>query len=182
MTTGELIFVAAAVAILGISIFVIQRSARLLSRLRRRGRAGEVLANLGRSVDLELELVLRRVEAVRTEQIAPAEIVTLLSETVDSVGAAGQRAKSLSVTPGVELLRDAFVAEFMHSSRALESLLDACLELEGTTQDERRQRAQASLKWGQLNLIRARESLVEHSVEAASLARSGNRGWRPSRI
>jgi hypothetical protein len=70
----------------------------------------------------------------------------------------------------------------MHSSSALETLLDACLELEGTTQDDRRQRAQASLKWGQLNLIRARQSLVEHSVEAASMARGNGRDWRPSRI
>ena len=182
MTLGELVFVVAAVVALGLAIFVIQRSARLVARLRRRGRAGEVLASTGRAVDLELDHVLRRVEAVRTEQMAPAEIVTLLSEAVDSVGAAASRAKSISVPPEAEELRSAFVAELMHSSRALETLLDACLDLEGTTQDERRQRAQGSLKWGQLNLIRARQSLVEHSVAAASLARNGNGEWRASRI
>lgn len=182
MTLGEWILVALGVVVLGIALLVVQRLARILARLRRRGRAGEVLATTGRTVDLELELVLRRVEAVRTEQIAPAEIVTLLSEAADQVGAAGQRAKSLTVPPEAESLRDAFVAELMHSSSALETLLDACLELEGTTQDDRRQRAQASLKWGQLNLIRARQSLVEHSVEAASMARSNGRDWRPSRI
>jgi len=179
---GEVVFIAVGIGVLGALIFAIQRAARVVARLRRRGRAGDVLASLGRSVDLELDLVLRRVEAVRTEQNAPAEIVTLLSEAADSVTAAGQRAKTLSVPAEAEPLRDAFVAELMHSSGALESLLDACLELEGTTQDERRQRAQASLKWGQLNLIRARQSLAEHAVEAATLASDSNRDWRPSRI
>jgi ElaB/YqjD/DUF883 family membrane-anchored ribosome-binding protein len=182
MTIGELVFVALLIAIVGVSVFVVQRLARSLARLRRRGRAGEVLADTGRSVDLELDLVLRRVEAVRVEQIAPAEIVTLLAEAADTVGAAAHRAKALSVPSEADAVRDAFVAELMHSASALEKLLDACLELEGTTHDERRQRAQASLKWGQLNLIRARQSLVERSIEAATLAGSRNRDWRPSRI
>jgi hypothetical protein len=182
VTVGELVFVAAALIVLGVAIFLVQRSARLVARLRRRGRAGEVLASTGRAVDLELDHVLRRVEAVRTEQMAPAEIVTLLSEAVDSVGTAADRAKSLSVPPEADELRSAFVAELMHASRALETLLDACLDLEGTTHDQRRQRAQGSLKWGQLNLIRARQTLVEHSVAAASLAHNGSGEWRTSRI
>jgi hypothetical protein len=137
---------------------------------------------MGHDLDDRLGLVLRRVEAVRRDDASAGEIIILVSEATDAVTAADRTVKSLAVAPEREATRDAFELELLHAARALEAILDACLELEGSTQTERRDRALKVLKWGHLNLFRARASLADHADVLDELGHEGDSGWRASRI
>ena len=182
MPLGVLLLVGAGAFIAGALLLAIRRAARVLYRARRRGDFGLALGRIGREVTVELEVVLGRVDAVRRDQLAPAEIVSLLVQTVDTVGSAGQRVKTMAVPSGGAAVHDAVGHELLRASSALEAILDACIALEGTTQGDRVTRARKSLQWGHLNLVRVRESLMGHAAEAEAFATPGKQGWRASRI
>jgi hypothetical protein len=163
-------------------IVVVRSAARALYRARRRGEFGASLARVERQLETEIDVVVRRVEGVRKDQLAPGEIIALLSQTVDSFAEADKTVKAMSVPPQGEALRDALGEELLRGTRALEAVLDSCLALEGTTQGDRRARARTSLKWGHLNLVRTRDSLAEGAQQAEALVGAGKAGWRASRI
>jgi hypothetical protein len=163
-------------------ILLIRVAARALYRARRRGEFGASLARVERQLEVEVDVVLRRVEGVRRDQLAPGEIIALLSQTVDSFNEAGQTVKAMSVPPEGEALREAFGVELLRGTRALEAVLDSCLALEGTTKGDRQARARTSLKWGHLNLVRTKDSLSEGAQLAEALVGARKAGWRASRI
>jgi hypothetical protein len=176
-----LLIVAGAVGAI-VLIFVVRSAARALYRARRRGEFGASLARVERQLEVEVDVVLRRVDGVRRDQLAPGEIIALLSQTVDSFNEAGQTVKAMAVPPEGEALHEAFGVELLRGTRALEAVLDSCLALEGTTQGDRRARATTSLKWGHLNLVRTRDSLAEGALHAEALVGARKAGWRASRI
>jgi hypothetical protein len=163
-------------------ILLVRAGARALYRARRRGEFGASLARVERQLETEIDVVVHRVEGVRRDQLAPGEIIALLSQTVDSFNEAGETVKAMSVPPQGEALRDAFGVELLRGTRALEAVLDSCLALEGTTQGDRQARARKSLKWGHLNLVRTRDSLAEGAELAEAFIDPRKAGWRASRI
>lgn len=182
MTLGGLALIAVIFVLLVIVLVVVWQGARSLARLRRRGRAGAGVARVGRSLDRELDLILQRVDAVRRSEIPAAEIIVLVSQAVDDVGEALRLVKSLPVAPERGATRDAFELELLHASRALEVILEACLELEGTTQPERHERAMTRLKWGHMNLHRTHQNLADQARVLDDLRASADSEWRESRI
>ena len=182
MSLLDLLLVAAGAGGAIVLILLVRTGARALYRARRRGEFGASLARVERQLEGEIDVVLRRVEAVRGDQLAPGEIIALLSQTVDSFAEAGQTVKALAVPAEGEALREAFGVELVRGTRALEAVLDSCLALEGTTQGDRQTRARTSLKWGHLNLLRTRDSLAEGALDAEAFVGSGKAGWRTSRI
>ena len=169
---------------LGLIILVVavRGAARALYHVRRRGSSDAALARLGQELDPRLELIQRRADALRRGQLAPGELVTLVSDVLDEVTAAGASARSIRGPTRGGATHDDLVLELLRASRALESILDACLALEGSTDAERRDRASTVLKWGHLNLIQARASLAEHVKRLEKGVRTGKSWWRASRI
>jgi hypothetical protein len=182
MSVGGLTLIALVIGAVVVLGLVVWQGARLLARVRRVGRVGSGLARMGRELESELDLVVRRVDAVRREEITAGEIIALVSQAVDEVGEANRTVKSLPVAPERAATRDAFELELLHAARALEAILDACLELEGSTQAERRERALTTLKWGHVNLVRAHTNLAEQVQVLDGLGQAGDSGWRTSRI
>ncbi len=178
----ELAVVALAVAGIVVMALAVRRAARALYRARRRGDPAATMAQAGRDLDPQLELVERRVDALRHDQLAPAELIALVSEALDEVAAVSEGVKALQVPPGADAGRDGFSMELLRASRALDSILDACLALEGTTGADRRARAAIVLKWGHLNLMHVRQSLAEQVGQLEEVADARRSRWRTSRI
>ena len=186
MPVATLALIALAVIGSGLGVVVMalaaRRAARAIYRARHRGNANATTARLGRELDPRLDLIQRRVDALRHDQLAPAELIALVSDTLDHVAVASQTVKALQVPPEGDAARDGFALELLRASRALESILDACLALEGTADSSRRDRAATVLKWGHVNLIHARASLAERVTQLEEGLRAGKSGWRTSRI
>jgi len=183
---AELAVIALAVIALAgagvVMALAVRRAARALYRARHRGDDGAAMAQVGRELDSRLDLIQRRVDAVRHEQLAPGELIALVSDTLDEVAVASETVRGIALPPGRDAVRDGFALELLRASRALESILDSCLALEGTSDAHRRIRAAIVLKWGHLNLIHARESLAEQVTQVEEVANAREPGWRTSRI
>lgn len=181
MSLGDLALLFLAGGVVVGAVLAVREGARRLYLLRRRGQSGPRLAHLGGELDRELELVLRRVDAVRRDEAPPADVVALVSRAVDAVAEAERTVKALPVAAERAATRDAFELELIHAARALEAILDACMSLEGSSRVERRTRALTTLKWAHLNLYRARASMAEqaHVLDDAERRDSG---WHASRI
>jgi hypothetical protein len=182
VTLADVLLIAAGAVGAIVLILLVRVAARALYRARRRGEFGASLARVERQLEVEVDVVLRRVDGVRRDQLAPGEIIALLSQTVDSFNHAGQTVKAMSVPAEGEALREAFGVELLRGTRALESVLDSCLALEGTTKGDRQARARTSLKWGHLNLVRTKDNLAEGAQLAEALVGSRKARWRASRI
>jgi hypothetical protein len=177
------LLLAAAGAFGAIVVLALMRpAARAVHRIRRRRDPASALGRIADGTAVELARVLARVDAVRRDEIAAAEIVALLAQTAEATGRAAERVKEIAVPPGSVALHDEVGHDLVRATSAVETILDACLALEGTTRGDRAAQARKSLQWGQVNLAHIQEELAHHAADAEALDAPDGQGWRASRI
>jgi hypothetical protein len=161
------LFVAIAVAIGA------RRTGSILSRTREaEGFRGDI-ADLARRVETSLGDVSVVIDGVRRHDTEPETIQASLAAARDATERYADEARAMAAPALARPHRDAIVFELERAGRALELVAHGCV-LYGTGRRlERGTEADTAVKRGYLNLIHARESIVEQvkvAVERAEAA------------
>ncbi|HEX5590848.1 MAG TPA: hypothetical protein VFX65_11215 [Candidatus Limnocylindrales bacterium] len=147
-----------------------RRTGSILSRTRvAEGFRGDV-TDLARRVETSLGEVSVLIDGVRRRDVEPETISPSLAAARDAVERYVDEARSLAAPTIAARHRDAIVHELERAGRALELVEHGCV-LYGTGRRlERGTEADIAVKRGYLNLVHARESIVEQAKVAVERA------------
>jgi len=165
--------VVALVAFLLVAILVAfgaRRTGSILSRTREaEGFRGEI-GDLARRVEKSLGDVSVVIDGVRRRDIEPDTISPSLDAARDAVDRYADEARALAAPAIARPHRDAIVHELERAGRALDLVAHGCV-LYGTGRRlERGTEADTAVKRGYLNLVHARESIIEQAKVAIARA------------
>jgi hypothetical protein len=159
------LFVALAVLL----AFVLQRTTVLVARTRvRQGFQGGV-RDLARRVEISLDPVSRRIDAVRRSESAPDTISEALEAAADAVERYAAEARAMRPPRDAVHVRDALVHELERAGRAIAMVEHGVSILQAVRRGGRELEAQTSIKRGYLNLIHAREAIAHQVGVVAQL-------------
>ncbi|MEW5991443.1 MAG: hypothetical protein AB1736_08895 [Chloroflexota bacterium] len=165
--------VVALVAFLFVAIGVAlgaRRTGSILSRTREAEGFRGGVADLARRVETSLGDVSVLIDGVRRRDAEPDTIRDSLAAARDAVERYAEEARELAAPHIAVPHRDAIVYELERAGRALELVNHGCI-LYGTGRRlERGTEADTAVKRGYLNLIHARESIVEQAKLAVERA------------
>lgn len=165
--------VIALIAFLFVAIGVAAVALRTRSILRRTREAesfrGEV-GDLARRVEASLGDVSILIDQVRRREVEPETISLSLAAARDAVERYTEEARALGAPTVAVVHRDAIVHELGRAGRALELVGHGCVLYGTGRRIERGSEAETAVKRGYLNLIHARETIVEQTKAAIARA------------
>jgi hypothetical protein len=140
-----------------------RRTGAILSRTREAEGFRGGIGDLARRVETSLGDVSVLIDGVRRRDTEPDTISASLAAARDAVERYAEEARELPAPTIAQPHRDAIVHELERAGRALELVAHGCI-LYGTGRRlERGTEADTAVKRGYLNLIHARESIVEQA-------------------
>ena len=146
------------------------RTGSILSRTREaEGFRGDV-GDLARRVETSLGDVSVVIDRVRRRDTEPETITTSLAAARDAVERYSEEARALGAPTVAIVHRDAIVHELERAGRALELVEHGCILYGTGRRIERGTEADTAVKRGYLNLIHARETIVEQAKAAMERA------------
>ncbi len=169
VVVAQALAVAAFVALaLALWIFL-RRAARVLAETRQTEAFRRSTADLAARIELSLDGVTARIDAVRRRTVAANTIADNVAAARDAVERYAEEAASLVGPAGSRPIREAIVAELERAGRALEMAAHGCELLSQARPSHSEVEAETSIKRGYLNLLHAREAIHEHAARAAQL-------------
>jgi len=110
-----------------------------------------------------------RVDAVRRGQVGADTITETLEAARDAIARYQDETRALVVAPGYEALRGRLAEELERSARAVEMIDHGCSVLSAASVGRGREvEGQVAIKRGYLNVLHARESIVEIATNLRS--------------
>jgi PAS domain-containing protein len=110
-----------------------------------------------------------RVDAVRRGQVGADTITETLEAARDAIARYQDETRALVVAPGYEALRGRLAEELERSARAVEMIDHGCSVLSAASIGRGREvEGQVAIKRGYLNILHARESIVEIATNLRS--------------
>jgi hypothetical protein len=163
-------------------VFFVQRASKALATVRRVEGYQRAAADLAARMDGALSSVIVRVDAVRRHQLDAPEIITEVDEAL--VVMEGFLTEAQAIRAPVELAESQAMIErdLERGLRALEMIGHGALMASGHVGRAAELEAQTSIKRGYLNLLHARDAVVEHATDLAEARDASQRKWRTSRI
>jgi hypothetical protein len=146
------------------------RTGSILSKTRQaEGFRGEI-GDLARRAETSLGDVSILIDHLRRWDTEPEAITDSLAAARDAVERYADEARALGAPVVAAVHRDAIVHELERAGRALELVEHGCVLYQTGPRMERGTEADTAVKRGYLNLIHARESIVEQAAAAIERA------------
>jgi hypothetical protein len=164
-------------------IAFLRRGARALAHARELERYGRETQVVATDVDATLGRIIARVDGVRRGQVPASEVEEDLAEFARELEADLEAARAIKPPSGLAKGAPDLPQDVERAQRALEMVSHGC-RLASSSEGRRsgELEAQTSIKRGYLNLLHAREALLEHASDAAAARADAARKWRASRI
>jgi hypothetical protein len=160
--------VAIGVAIAAAAVLVLQRTGLVAAESRKAAAARRTVSDLGIRVEEVLGPVSKQIDLARHGQIEAAALgddVATASQATEELVEAG---RALDVPAALGDVKAGIVAELERAQRALDMVEHGRSIMTGARVRGRELEAQTSVKRGYLNLLHAREAIVEHVARAAA--------------
>ena len=170
METAQVIALVAFLLVAIVVALVARRTGSILSRTREaEGFRGDV-GDLARRVETSLGDVSVVIDRVRHRDTEPETIIASLAAARDAVERYTEEAHALGAPAAAKVHRDAIVHELGRAGRALELVEHGCVLYGTGRRIELGTEADTAVKRGYLNLVHARESIVEQARAAMDRA------------
>jgi hypothetical protein len=170
-----------AILLVALVIFV-NRAGRALAYTRQIQGFQREAADLGARLDASLGGLVERVDGVRRRRVEPAEIVDELEVALETMEGFVAEAEAIRAPPELAESQTLIADDLARGLRALEMIrhgVHVAIETAGRSSELE---AQTAIKRGYLNLLHAREAVVEHTADLAEARDATARKWRTSRI
>jgi hypothetical protein len=148
---------------------VLRRAGRIVARTREVEGFRSSVRDLAGRIDQSLDGAIRRIDAVRRQQLAAGTIGATIEAATDAIRRYTEEARALHGPATAQAIRDDLVAELERADRALGMVDHGATILAQATRRGRELEAQTSIKRGYLNLVHAREAIFRHAARAAEL-------------
>jgi hypothetical protein len=143
-------------------LLVLRRTATVVAETREMDRFRRTAGDLTTRIAASLGGAGERIDAVRRGQVAPDTIRETLEAASDAMERYRAEAEELVVPSGYDQLRVRLVEELSRAARALEMIDHGCATLTAATVGRAREaEGQTAIKRGYLNVLHAREAVVE---------------------
>ena len=159
-----ILFVAVAL-ILGLAL---RRIGLLVAKTRETASFRESVEDLAGRVDTTLDDIIRRIDALRRQQIQADEIAGPLDRTLEALLKYSEEARQLGGPTVAAGPKAAFAAEIDRADRALQMVEHGAAIMSTVSSRHRTGEAQTAIKRGYLNVVHAREALRRHAAEIAT--------------
>ena len=170
METAQVVALVAFVVVASAVAVGARRTGSILHRTRvAEGFRGDV-ADLARRVEASLKDVSVLIDAVRRGDAEPDTLRPSLQAATDAVGQYAQEARDLGGPRAATQHRDGLVFELERAGRALALVGHGCDLNDTGRRGYRHQEVDTAIKRGYLNLVHAREAIVEHALAAVAIA------------
>lgn len=172
-----LISLALFTALLVATIDIVRRMGRLLSEARESETFRAAAADLITRVEVSLDGLAGRIDAVRRHQIPATEIEVNLDAAADAVRLYTDELGELQPSPRQAGVRDALRDQLARADRAIDLVRHACGILGEDGGGFREQEAQTSIKRAYLNILHAREAIDRSSGELERASETDQARW-----
>lgn len=170
-----------ALLLLALVVFV-NRAGRALAHTREIEGFQREAAELGTRLEAALGGLVERVDGVRRRQLEPAEVVGELDEALETMKGFVAEAEGIRAPPQLAESQARIAEDLARGLRALEMIRHGVRLSLATHGRSGELEAQTAIKRGYLNLIHAREAVLEHTADLAEARDPSERRWRTSRI
>jgi hypothetical protein len=138
-------------------------------------------ADLGARMDRALGGLVIRIDAVRRRRVDPGEIVGELDEALGMMEGFVAEAEAIKTPAEFGESRALITEDLSRGLRALEMVRHGVRLGVDTFGRSAELEANTAIKRGYLNLLHAREAVLEHTADLAEARDPGERRWRTSR-
>jgi hypothetical protein len=143
-------------------LLVLRRAARVVAESREMDGFGQTARDLATRIAGSLTGAGERIDAVRRGQVAPDTIRETLDETRDAMERYRAETEAMVTPTGYDPLRVRLVEELGRATRALEMVDHGCATLSAASAGRAREtEGQIAIKRGYLNILHAREAVLE---------------------
>ena len=164
-------------------VLVLRRAARVVAETREMDGFRRTAGDLAARIALSLAGAGERIDAVRRGQVGADTIIDTLDAARDAMERYRAEAEALVAPTGYDPLRLRLAEELSRAHRALDMVDHGCTTLTASSVGQARgAEGQTAIKRGYLNILHAREAIVEirSNLEAARPSRTSPR-WLSGR-
>ena len=160
---------------------VLRRAGQMLSRTRDAETFRRSMVELGRKIDASMALVIEAIDGVRRRRMGAEAIADHLSSALEAMKGYDSEVRGLRPPASAAGARDRVVAELERAARALEMVEHGCAILMSARIGGRELEAQTAIKRGYLNLLHAREAILQAGTEAVAFRPEEENRWLAGR-
>jgi hypothetical protein len=143
-------------------LLILRRTARVVAETRDLDAFRQAAGDLASRIAASLSGAAERIDAVRRGQVAPDTILETLDAARDAIQLYRAETETLVVPAGYGQLQGRLAEELERSARAIEMIDHGCAMLSAASVGRAREvEAHIAIKRGYLNILHAREAIVE---------------------
>ncbi len=146
-------------------IALLRRAGRVTAATRELDVFSATVQDLSTRSVQSLSSIADRVDSVRRGAVAPDTISDALDDAVEAIANHRAEAEAMAIPAGFSLIQVRLLHELERADRALEMVGHGCHALEGTAGRPRQDEGQTAVKRGYLNLLHAREAIVDVAAD-----------------
>lgn len=146
-------------------ILLLRRAARLTAIARELDAFRSAVQDLASRSAATLGSVAERIDAVRRGAVAPDTIGDAMADAVEGLARHRAEAEAIAVPAGYSRIRTRLLDELERADRALEMVGHGCDALQGMVGRPRQDEGNTAVKRGYLNLLHAREAIVDVAAD-----------------
>jgi hypothetical protein len=163
-------------------LLFLQRAGRALAQVRQMEGYQREAADLAARMDDSLRGLIERVDAVRRHEVDPGEVLDEVEAAIGQMETFLQEARAIKAPPELAAGQELIAADLNRGLRALEMIRHGTLMTTTHLGRAGELEAQTSVKRGYLNLLHARDAVLEHTTDLAEARDATANKWRTSRI
>lgn len=156
---------------------VLRRTGQVIADTRDADHFRRAVDDLATRMDVSLGGVIERIDGVRRRQLGPDTIADNLAAALDAVGRYLSEARSMRAPSAAKDLRDGLEAEIERADRALRMVEHGCSILKTSRGFGRDIEGETAVKRGYLNLLHAREAILEYATEIRTSSAGAEPRW-----
>jgi hypothetical protein len=158
-------------------VLILRRAGRLVAQTREADAFRNNVADLARRVDASTSVIIEAVDGVRRRRGSAETIGDQLAAALDAVRRYSGEARQLRPPPYGINQHARLVGELERAERALEMVEHGCSILTAARIGGRELEAQTAIKRGYLNVLHAREAVLQVATEVSAYRPQAGMSW-----